>query len=161
MQWLWIVVVLIPIGLLADWLANDGVIEAMEDLIRSVFLGRDVDDTGIALAPSMKAEALCQPLTADILTRVRGCTAVRQGDVRVTGVHGLKMYLGVADLIVRYDFDGTDGAGAEVRVAETVFLRVKYDSVRSRFGFRSVTLTSAEIWQPTGKERDRLMRTVA
>lgn len=154
--WLILILVLLPIGLFADWMAHSDVTDGVAALIRDVFLGRPLEDSGLALSPSLRVEALCLPLTEEELQRVHACCDVRRAEVQVESVHGMKMYLGVADLVVRYDFEGVDRKGETVTVQRTAFLRVKYDSHRSRLGLRSVTLKEAGLWEPTEAERARL-----
>lgn len=155
MGWL-LLLLLIPLGLMMDMMANSDVLERIAELIRCVFRGKlPEDDEALALSPAMRAESLCQPLPEQTLMRVRACVGIRQMDVQVECAHWLRLYLGVADLVVRYDFEGSDAAGETVSVHETAFLRVRYSSVRSRFGLRSVTLKSAEPWEPGERERKR------
>lgn len=151
--WLMLILVLLPIGLMADWMAHQELIDGIAELIRCAFLGRPVEESTLALSPSLGMEQFCQPLTETQLQRVHACRDVRRADVAVGGVHELKMYIGVADLIVRYDFEGVDRDGETVAVQQTVFLRVKYDAFRSRFGIRSVTLREVGLWEPAEAER--------
>lgn len=153
--WWILILVLLPLVLLVDWMANWQIVDDVAELIRCTFLGRPVEESALTLSPTLRVEALCQPLTEAELRRVHACRDVRRAEVTVEGVHGLKMYMGVADLVVRYDFEGVDRDGETVTVQQTVFLRVKYDSVRGRF-MRSVTLKEAGLWEPTEAERARL-----
>lgn len=155
MGWLILIPALLVFGLMMDGMAAANVTDGIADLIRCVFRGWPPEDCGVALHPSLKAEDLCMPLTEAELARIHGCTDVRRAEVTVERVHGLKMYLGVADLIVRYDFEGVDAAGVPVAMQRTVFLRVKYDVHRSRFGFSSVTLREVSLWEPTAAEREK------
>lgn len=154
--WMILILVLLPIGLLAEWMAHQTLIDGIAELIRCTFLGMSVEESTLALSPSLGMEQLCRPLTEAQLQRVHACRDVRRAGVTVEGVHELKMYIGTADLVVRYDFEGVDGSGEIVTVQQTVFLRVKYDAFRGRFGARSVTLREVGLWEPAEAERARL-----
>lgn len=134
------------------WVNSDTVI-TITDLITRTFLGQPVDDLELSLHPSLTAGMLCLPLTADDLARVHACTAVKRKKVTVDLHHPMKMLLGMADLAVTYDFEGTSPAGETITVQDGAYLRVYFDDVRSRYGTRSLTLTKVDFWHPTEKEK--------
>lgn len=161
MELIVVIVLLVVFCLFMDAWAHSDVIDQIAELIRCEFFGKSPEEVHLALAPTFRAEQLCPPLTEEEMQRIRGCTEVERADLTVKETHWLKMYLGVADLVVRYAFAGTDAGGERVLVEKTVFLRVKYTSTRSRLGLRSVTLDDVSSWNPSEKEREKLLRSVS
>lgn len=134
------------------WINSD-ILNNITELITRTFLGQPVDDLALSINPSLSAEMFCLPLTADDLARVHACTAIKRKTVKTDLFHRMKMLIGIADLAVTYDFEGTLPDGETVSIRDKVYLRVRYDDIRSRYGHRTLTLTKVEFWQPTEQEK--------
>lgn len=143
--------IMLPIGAGLEWWRASEVLDSITDLITCTFLGKPKGDLALSLRPELSAEMFCQPLTAEELDKVHRCTAISRKNVGVELFHWWKMLVGVADLAVTYDFEGTTPDGETITVQDRACLRVHFDDMRSRLGTRSLTLTKVERWQPKTK----------
>lgn len=103
----------------------------ISDVISRTFRGVKTNDLNVAFRSGVAPEALCRPLTADTLRRVHACTQVKRAKVDTALRSRLWMLLGIADLDVTYDFEGTAPDGQTLTIRQQA--RVRIHHVKPRY----------------------------
>lgn len=102
----------------------------ISDVISRTFRGEKTDDLSIAFRSGIAPEDLCLPLTTDTLRRVHACTQVTRAKADTALRSKLLLLVGVADLDVTYDFEGTEPDGQTLTIQQQARVRIHHEKPR-------------------------------
>jgi len=101
-------------------------------VIEGNFTGRPSDLPDVILNNGMTSDRLMQPLTKDMLKRMRSCVQVRHAWVQTKLRFPLTLPGGVAVVDVAYEFEGIEPDGTKLAVSENGRLRIHFGRAEYR-----------------------------
>lgn len=122
--------IVIPLLICMDIWVCCSRLELIRELIGLIFRGEKTDNLSIAFRSGIAPEDLCIPLTTDTLRRVHSCTQVTRAKADAALRSKLLLLVGIADLDVTYDFEGTEPDGQTLIIHQQARVRIHSEKPR-------------------------------